>query len=113
MIRLSKKELATQLRHRVTIQNYTPTSDGEGGKIDAWTDVRTVWAGVNPIRAAERNDYDSLNEEVTHAVRFRGNIDINSTQRIKHGSRYLEVKTVENIQERDVLKVVTCRELSR
>ena len=109
--RQSKKTPATSLRHQVYIQTVTTASDGEGGHTQAWTDDRVVWASVDPIQARQRLEYASISVEATHLVRVRGEETISEESRIRFGSRYFEILTVENIQERGVLKVITCREL--
>jgi len=108
-----RKSLASDLRHLINIQSYQPSSDGEGGMFDAWGTVKTTYAAINPIRANQRQDYDSISSDVTHIVKVRGNIACNAEQRILFGVRSFEVLTVEDIQERDIVKIITCKELSR
>lgn len=42
------------LRERVTVERLTGTADGGGGFTQAWASLGTVWASVEPVRAAER-----------------------------------------------------------
>jgi len=109
--RENKKTLASRLRHRVYIQTSTTTADGEGGHSQAWVDDRAVWASVDPIQARQRQEYASVSVEATHLVRVRGDQTVSEENRIRFGTRYLEILTVENIQERGIVKVITCREL--
>ena len=44
---------AGQLRHRVTIQQATETTDGFGGVTQAWATFATVWAAVEPLTGRE------------------------------------------------------------
>ena len=108
--REGKKTLASELVHRITIQTKVETADGEGGFSDVWVDSSTVWAAVLPIRATQRAQYASVSVEATHIVKVRGDVSVSETQRIKFNNRYLDILTVENIQEKGVLKVVTCNE---
>ena len=108
--RQSRKSLATKLRHRVTIQRSTPTYDGEGGYVDAWADVATVWAAVDPIRAQQLGDYASTGVEATHIIQMRAEADVLERDQLVFGSRVFEVLTIENIQERGVYLVMTCKE---
>lgn len=110
MNREGVKSLATELRHRLTIQTVTQTKDNEGGYTDVWSDTATYWGALYPIRAAQRFEYKTINVDATHVARFRGKLSIDETQRIKFGSRIFEILTVEDKQERDFELWVTCRE---
>jgi SPP1 family predicted phage head-tail adaptor len=112
MQRESKKSLASRQHHYITIQARTRTADGEGGFTETWTDGDTVPAAVYAIQARQQFEYDTINVHATHRVEIRGLVTISETDnRIKFGTRYLEILTVENIQERDEVKVITCNEI--
>ena len=108
--RQHKKTLATQARKKIVIQQANSTPDGEGGFTDAWVAVATVWASISPIRADQRAQYATLNVEATHLIRVRGLVDVEEKYRITYDSRIFEVLTVENIQERNFMKVCLCLE---
>lgn len=40
---------AGQLRHRITFQMSVTTRDDYGGSVQAWADVATVWASIEPL----------------------------------------------------------------
>lgn len=109
--RQSKKSLSTRLRHRLYVQTVTTTSDGEGGHSQSWADDRAVWASIDPIQARQRSEYESISVEATHLIRIRGEQSVSEENRIRFGTRTFEILTVENIQERGVVKVITCKEL--
>jgi SPP1 family predicted phage head-tail adaptor len=44
---------AGSLRHRVTIQQLTISQDAFGGIVEAWTDLKTVWADISPLSGRE------------------------------------------------------------
>lgn len=110
MDRQGKKSVATELRHRVTIQTLTQTADGQGGFTDAWADTQTVWAAVYPMSASQRLDYNTVGVDANIVVKVRGRISIGEKQRIKFGTRLFEVQTVEDAQERGFVKYVICNE---
>lgn len=107
------KSLASDMIHKIFFQSYQPSEDGEGGFVDAWVDVKVTWASINPIRAHQRTMYKSISTDTTHIVEIRGNVPCNDTQQIRYGERVFEILTVEDIQERSITKIVTCKELSR
>jgi len=111
MNREGKKTLATDLRHRVTLQRVTRTADGEGGFTKSWETVGTYWAAVNPIKAEQVFEYQSINIHADIVFKLRGDISINEDDRFYFDSRYFEILAVEKIQERTVLKICTCKEV--
>ena len=100
-----------ELRHRITIQEKTVVPDGEGGFVDEWIDKKKVWAKVTVVQARQQYEFNSVGVEATHRVEVRGNVKVDEKQRIKFKDRILEIKTIEDIEERGIRKVITCREM--
>ena len=114
MPREATKTLATTARHPVRVQDIVRVADGQGGYSEDWEDrAATVWASISPIRADQRSEYKTQNVYVTHRIRLRGYVDIVDTgeNRIRWGGRQFRIHTVEDIQERGVVKVCTCEEI--
>lgn len=113
MNRLSKKKGSTFRKHLVYIQKNTQIADGEGGFTNGWanTSPERIWVGIAPIRAVQVAEYKSLNVDATHLVRAGGYVDIQEEYRFLFGTRVFEILTIENIQERDYERVITCKEL--
>lgn len=109
--RTGTKSMATEARHYVSIQRLTQSSDGEGGFTSIWATVGNMWASVNPIRAIQQYQFKSINVDATHHITTRGYTDINEKDRILFKGRFLEVMTIENIQERDFELFLTCKEV--
>lgn len=109
--RQGKKSLSSELRHYITIQTASGPLDGEGGETVSWVDTKDCFAAVLPIQAKQQFNLKSIDVDATHFVKVRGYIDIQEKQRVKFGSRFLEVLTVENIQELDVMKFCVCKEM--
>jgi head-tail adaptor len=111
--REAKKALASQMQHYVYIQTRTRTSDGEGGYTDTWTTTSSaIPAAISPIQARQLYQFRSIDVDATHLIRMRGRttIDDSGIYQILFGERVFEVLTVENIQERNFEKVITCKE---
>jgi len=111
--RRPRKSPATNRRHLVWIERRTLTRDGEGGYTEAWARVggSQIWASVSPIKAVQRLDYQSVEVDATHLLTFGGYDDVEENDRVSFGTRTFEILTIENIQERDFLKVCTCKEM--
>jgi SPP1 family predicted phage head-tail adaptor len=110
--RQGKKTNASEMRHYIDIQAQTSTTDEEGGFTESWSDAYTnICAAIYPIKAQQLFEYKSIKVDATHIIKIRGAETIENGNRIVFGTRYFEVLTVENIQERGIEKVVTCKEL--
>lgn len=101
---------AGKLTERITIQIKTITQDAELNPIEAWTDLKTVWA--EPLRKSSREFYRAatMNSEVTEVFRIRYTTGITAHQRIKVGSQYLEIiGEPENEGRRNVSLLISCK----
>ena len=109
-----RKTLATECRHYIAIQSKTKTSDGEGGFYESWGTVKHVAAAIYPIRADQVMEYRSLNVEATHIIKIRGKIELTEVDRFYWSvkDKIFEILTIENIQEQDWVKLITCKERS-
>lgn len=99
------------LRHKIFIQGKQQTPDGEGGFIEDWTDLRQAWAKVEVIQARQQYQFQSVNVEATHRITVRGEVEVSEDNRIRFKNRFFEIKTIEDIEERGIKKVITCREV--
>jgi len=109
----NNQALSSVLRHRITIEQPANSSDGEGGMVAGWVKVGVTWASVDPISAKQKTDFSSISTEITHLVKVRGNVICKDTYQLQFDGRTFEILTVENIQERDILKIIMCKERSR
>jgi len=99
------------LRHRVTIQKKTTSQDSYGAEQETWTNVATVWAGIEPLRGREYIDAQNATAEVTHRVRIRYQSGITPRMRVSFGSRTFEIVSVINVLERNRELELMCREV--
>lgn len=85
---------AGSLRHRVSIQEKTPVSDGMGGFTETWSAISglsSVPAAIWPVSSKERIDAMKLESEVTHKIRIRYASGITSKHRILFGIRVFNI----------------------
>lgn len=111
MDRQNKKPLASVLRHRVSIQAKEEALDSENEHVETWNTVDSVWASVDPIKAVQQFENRSVGVDATHLIKVRGSTVVTELNQIQFGTRNFEILTIENIQERGVLKVITCKEV--
>lgn len=100
------------LNKRGVIQKPVETPDGEGSFTEAWEDVKKCWMQIKPLGAKQVYEYRSLNVKATHRVKVMANIEVEESYRICYKrNRYLNVLSVENEDEAEVVKWVTCEEV--
>jgi len=110
--REGRKTLASQCCSYVYIQTLARTADGEGGFTQKWTTGDMIPAAISPIQARQQFENKSVGVDATHLIKIRGLIDVDEkNNRFLYGSRTFEILTIEDIQERGIVKVVTCKEL--
>lgn len=89
-----------KLRHRITIQEPTETTDNHGGYTESWSTFATVWARISPMSASEKHFADKLEEEVTHKIKIRSLSGLSAKMRIQFGSRIFKIVGHRDIEER-------------
>lgn len=98
------------LRHRVTIQSLTKTSDGTGGFTETWTDAATVWAEVTPLKGFERYAAQQIRAQLSYRVRLRFRNDVTSDMRLIHKGKILTIQAVINVNGRNRELELLCSE---
>ncbi|MGB0437665.1 MAG: phage head closure protein [Mycobacterium sp.] len=106
--------MAGGMRHRVTVQEMSRSSDGAGGGVDSWANIATnptVYARVSPLSSAERVHAQQTDARATHTVTIRHRSDITASNRLVWGSRNLyPIGSWLNFDERGTMLTATCRE---
>lgn len=95
---------------RVLLQREVMTSDSEGFSAEAWTTVRTIWAHIAPLGAAELFAAGQTEESVTHTVTVRYAGDLNPRMRIVYGTRIFFVHNVIDEDEAHEWVTLLCKE---
>ena len=102
---------AGNLRHRVTIQTFTTTTDSYGQPIESWATFAEVWGAVEPLTGREYFQAQQVQAEVNYRVRLRYLAGVVPTMRVLHDGRTLEVQAVINPDERNRELQLMCREV--
>ncbi len=92
---------AGELRHKVTIQNYTTSPNAVSEPVKTWADYATVWASIEPIRGKEFWDSQQVNAEITGKIKLRYLSGITSKMRVKYETRIFEILSVINPGEKN------------
>jgi hypothetical protein len=89
------------------------TPDGEGGFYSDYIDIAgaiNVPVEVIPLKAERRAELRSWNIVATHQIRARHHIPLVEVGRMVWGDRHFYIKTVENMQERDIEQYLLAEE---
>ena len=112
-----KKSLASRTRHYVDYQSKTEVSDGEGGFTEDWANISgatQIPTEILPIKAERREEMRSWNIVATHYLKARSNIPIEEVGRAvwaaPGGDRYFYIKTLEDVQTRDIEQFMIAEE---
>ena len=101
-----------KMRERVTIKSPTEVRSRSGEtKLDWDTTLATVWASVEGLSSRDIMQAQQANVIATHRIRIRHRDDVTHTHRIVWRNRMMEIASVTDRMERQVLEVLA-RELT-
>lgn len=101
---------AGDLRHPVTIMTSTQVADGMGSFTETDSIFARTRAAIWPISANERTKDSKVTMEISHRVRIRYQSGVLSGMRIIHNSRTLNIVSIVNHDERNIMLDLLCRE---
>lgn len=97
---------AGDLKHRITIEKPTYTTDARGNRRAEWTVVSTCWASMADVSG--RDFYEAqahqAQDTVTFGIRWRESIDREC--RIRHGGAIYHIEQINHLgYKRDYMHV--------
>ena len=105
------------LRHKITIQQTTQTQGDYGNTVDTWANIGTnptPWAEIIPVSGNENFIADQVWPDATHRIRIRARNDLNTKMKIIatiHGnSRTYDILYIRNVEEKNIMTEMICRE---
>lgn len=101
---------AGRLRHQISIQIKTTVSDGMGGFTATWGDETTVWAEIDPPKGREFFASGQTQSEITTRIRIRYLSGVTPAKRVRFKSRYFDINSVVNPDERNRELILMCVE---
>jgi SPP1 family predicted phage head-tail adaptor len=87
-------------RHRVTIQQQTPTPDGQGGSTLVWSTFATVWTELVVTSAHERVFSQQVQYQRSHSMTIRYLEDLNTNMQCLFDGRTFQIKGIRPKDER-------------
>ncbi len=101
-----KKNTATLLRHRLTLQQEVKTPDGAGGYTRSWQDVGDLWAEITAVSGKsiygrERLYGGQLQSEISHKIVIRYRSTVSTSMRLVFDGRIFNIRAISNVNEND------------
>ena len=99
-----------ELRHKITFQKLTTTTNENGFEVEDWEDYKTVWAAITNLHGREYFEAAAVQKEntVKFTIRYFKGLDtsmrilfqgrqynIISIDNIKYKNKYIEIKALE------------------
>lgn len=85
---------AGKLRHAITIQRKSVTTDEYGGPVESWADVATVAASVEPMAGRELANAQTVNAEITTKITMRYLSGVLASDRITFEGKFYNLQSV-------------------
>jgi SPP1 family predicted phage head-tail adaptor len=103
---------AGKLRHKIIIQRKSTaiTRGDYGEETQGWTTFKELHAEIDPPKSREFFATGQTQAEVTTRVRIRYIPNIEPTMRVKFGSRYMNINSIINPDERNRELIMMCNE---
>ncbi len=95
---------------RITFCRYEERENALSQTEQALTEVKTVWASVEPMRGREYQEAQRIRPELTYKVTTRYHKGITSDLFIRFGERYFNIISIINVRERNEMLEMVCAE---
>lgn len=107
---MDRKNTASRLRHRVTLQQPIEVSDGAGGYTLTWQDVAELWAQIEPLRGTEELQALQIKSEVVYRFTLRYREDITAEKRFTFSGKIFNIRSVFNVDMLNALVEIMVEE---
>ncbi len=97
-----------ELNRRITLQQRTVMQDSFGEPMAVWSNLASLWAGIQPLSGRELELAKKVSSEVTHRITIRYQASLTDTSataalRLLYRNRTFNVHAVLNEEETNVL----------
>lgn len=95
---------------RVTFCKYEEKENALSQTEQRLTEVKTVWASVEPTRGREYQEAQRIRPELTYKITTRYHKEITPDMFIKFKERYFEIVSIINVREENKMLEIICTE---
>ncbi|MCB0190645.1 MAG: phage head closure protein [Anaerolineae bacterium] len=105
---------AGKLRHRVVIQQNTPTRDTDGAELESWSTVATVWAAVIPLSGREQfiNAEDQTVALSSTRIEMRYRSGLTTRMRVTWSGHTYDIQRIVEVNTRQRELHLLCEEVN-
>lgn len=100
------------LKRRILIEQVGRARDAVGGQVEAWGELATVWAKVEPLSATERYWRQQTAGQASHRVTIRYRTDVTTKMRVSYNGRRFEIRGVTDVDDARAWLELSCDELA-
>jgi len=99
---------AGQLDRRITIKNFSETTDSFGQQVKSFSTLASVWANVVEKIGSEGEDGDMIaaTKKVEFIIRYR--TDVNEEMRISYNSNTYKIQAIQSADARKAFLKIVC-----
>lgn len=92
------------LRNRIVIKRKTESKNEDDFNVTSWQSHKTVWAKANSLFGKEYWDAKEYSAEntVIFTIRYKSCPDISIHDRIDFGGKLFNIKSIDNVQFRNI-----------
>lgn len=101
---------AGMLRNSIIIEREVSLPNDSGGQDIVWVTHKNVKAFIKPKSGTERVRGMKLESPLTHSIMIRYTADVLPTDRVNFKGRYMQIRAVINIEERNRWLELACEE---
>ena len=98
------------LRKSIVIQSMGSTTDAGGGRSVAWSTFKTLYAHVEQQSASDKYTQGVIDEKGLYVFTMRYVAGVTTKHRISYNSKFFNITSVINLDERDKYLVVKATE---
>jgi SPP1 family predicted phage head-tail adaptor len=104
---------AGRLRYRLEVQRPVESRDDQGGVVQSWSTVHTVWGDLEPLRAKELLEAAKIEARLSHRLTLRHYPGLAPTWRLRLAgtTRVFQPYQVRDVHERRRLTEVLAMEI--
>lgn len=99
---------AGQLDRRITIQNFSETTDSFGQEVKSFSTLASVWANVveKVGREGEDGDMIAATKKVEFIIRYR--TDVDEEMRISYNNNTYKIQAIQSADARKAFLKIVC-----
>jgi SPP1 family predicted phage head-tail adaptor len=99
-----------RLSARLVLEEADGLSDGQGGVVEDWQLVASLWGRIEPLRAKAGETASAATAPVSHRITIRYRDDVSHAMRFVHRGRHLLIRTAHDPDETRRYLVCECEE---